>query len=417
MAPEDDKPEGMEAGYWIDLLEGAERYFQRWQARADWLDRIYSDLEYTYSVVREPEFAIFWSNIQIMLPSIYARPPLPVVTPKFKDRRPLYRTASEFLERNCVVSLDMDNINGTMMAIRDDLAIIGRGVGWVRYKDDEGKDPCVHYEHVDRRDFAHDPARCWRDVSWVARRGWLTYDEMVKRFGKKAADTAPYEARRSDHQDNLDTLMDHTRKCGVWELWHKPSGEVVWFVPGMENVLDKKPAHLKLEGFFPCPEPVYSTTQRRTLIPLPDAEKYADQLREINLLTQRIHVLGQQLQMKGFYQAGGDIGDAVETALNVNDTSILVPVRSTAGMVQGADPIIWMPIQQVAETIQACVLLRRQLIDDVYQIVGLSDIMRGATEAEETFVCAKSRTHWFALRATSCVLARKSWPNTLMRIT
>src|SRR5690606_41715488 len=59
------------------------------------------------SAARDRDFALFWSNIQVLGPSIYARPPVPVVTPKFKDRRPLYRTSSEFLERVCTVSFDM----------------------------------------------------------------------------------------------------------------------------------------------------------------------------------------------------------------------------------------------------------------------------------------------------------------------
>lgn len=368
---------------WLEMIDDAERYFDGWQRRADTIDSLYSDLERMSGTVRDREFALFWSNIQVLLPAIYARPPIPVVTPKFKDRRPLYRTASEFLERGCVVSFDMADIDSTMMALRDDLAIVGRGAAWVRYEDDD-KGERVCYEFVDRRDFLHEPARRWCDVSWVARRGWLTRREMKERFGAAAAKDASYSTRPGEGEI-LTGATDHREKCGVWEIWHKPSKSVVWVCEGVEAVLERGDPHLDLEGFFPCPEPAYATLQRRTLIPVPDMVYYKDQLEEINDLTARMHALGRALVVKGFYAAGGEIGEAIETAMNLNDDGkIMVPVSSMAALgASGGDPIIWMPIDQIAQTIISCGELRRQLIEDVYQIVGLSDIMRGQVDADE----------------------------------
>ena len=72
---------------------------------------------------------------------IYAKAPVPVVVPKFKDRRPLYQTTSELLERCSVVAFDMTRINDLLMLVRDDLATTGRGVAWCRYEpyDEERK--------------------------------------------------------------------------------------------------------------------------------------------------------------------------------------------------------------------------------------------------------------------------------------
>src|SRR3546814_9957353 len=55
-----------------------------------------------------------------------------------------------------------------MLSVRDDMALLNRGVLWVTHEDEDGNAVCT--EWLDREDFAHDPARCWRDVSWVARR-------------------------------------------------------------------------------------------------------------------------------------------------------------------------------------------------------------------------------------------------------
>lgn len=383
---------------YLELIEGSLRYFDPWQTRADNIDKIFSDSEYLSRVKTDREFALFWSNIQTMSPQIYARPPVPVVTPKFKDRRPVYRTASEFLERNCMVSFDMDDVDATMRALRDDLSIVGRGAAWVRYSDKDD-DECVHYDHVHRRDFTHDPARCWKDVAWASRRGWLTRKEMKDRFGAESAENADYQSIKSDNRQMYTGATDYREKCGVWEMWHKPTKKVIWISEGIEDVLDKRDPHLNVGGFFPCPEPVYSTVQRSTLIPVPDVVYYKDQLDEINDLTRRIHVLGRSLQVKGFYQSGGDIGAAIDAALNMqDDAKVMIPISSTAGLAAGSEPIIWMPIQQISETLVAAVELRRQLIDDVYQTIGMADIQRGASESDETYGAQRLKNQNGAVR-------------------
>ena len=366
---------------WLDMIADAEKALDAWQAAADNIDRQYGELSRLRSNARDREFALFWSNIQIMGPSIYARPPVPVVTPKFKDRRPLYRTASEFLERSCIVTFDIGGIDETMLALRDDLAIVGRGAGWLRYESDEdGERVCI--EHLDRRDFLHEPARKWADVDWVARRGWLTREEMRERFGE-AADTVSYEERRDETKYGT---VSKTQKCGVWEIWCKSQARVVWVTDGAQETLDEAEPHLSLAGFWPCPKPVYSSIERRTLIPIPDMLQYKDQLEEVNSLTRRIHALQEAIKVRGFYQGGGELGAAVERAiLSTDDGQTLVPIPALAQLMQGGgNPIIWLPIDLISQVIVGLVELRRQVIDDVYQIIGLSDIMRGATDPNET---------------------------------
>lgn len=378
---EDDKPERGKANVWLEKLAESDKSLDDWQSAADNIDKQYADLSRLRSTGRDREFALFWSNIQILGPSIYARAPVPVVTPKFKDRRPLYRTSSEFLERTCTVSFDMTDIDSVMLDLRDDLIIPGRGQGWISYEDD-GAEEKICVEHLDRRDFRHEPARKWAEVGWVARRAWMTKEEMRKRFGD-AADDVSYEARRDADKNGMASKV---QKCGVWEIWSKTHDKVVWVSEGAENTLDERKPHLKLTSFYPCPKPVYATVERRTLIPVPDMVQYKDQLEEVNELTRRIHALADAIRVRGFYSGGSDVGDALERAVRMKDDGkVLVPVPNLAALsANGGDPIIWMPLDMVATTITGLIELRRQVIDDVYQIIGLSDIMRGATESEET---------------------------------
>lgn len=379
---------------WMELVIQAERAFQDYQSKSDVIDKLYADMDYLGQTVRDREYQLFWANTQVMLPSIYARPPVPVVVPKFKDRRPVYRVASELLERCANVAFDLTHINDVMLGLRDDLAILARGVAWVRLETKaEGgyatERICVEWKH--RRDFVHEPARNWPEVGWGAVRAWMTLEEMEKRFKNVPRDILKTaEFQRREGEKNNDTLyVDTALKAPVWELWHKAENKVVWFTPGVQELLDEGAPHLTLEGFFPWPKPAYATCVRSSLVPVPDVMFYKDQLEEINELTARIHALSAALQVRGFYPAGsGELGDAIETALGqATNDKVLIGISNWAAFGGGAakDSIVWLPTDMVSTTIVQCVELRRQMIEDVYQIMGISDIQRGATEADETY--------------------------------
>lgn len=380
--PSQHEPEDSTA--WLNLIDDSIKKFRDWQDKADRIDKVYANLHRQGGRGRDREFALFWSNVQVLLPSIYARPPVPVCVPRFHDNKPELTVASEFLERACVSAFERASINETMLLVRDDLAIVGRGQAWVRYDTKKGDRICIDY--LNRRDFVHDPARNWNEVKWVARRAWMTFDQMKERFSPTSGDAykqAAFEVRKKNLPD---AAVDPRQQCGVWELWHKDEDRVVWVAEGVPVVLDSDEPHLKLEGFFPCPRPVYATLERASLVPMPDVLYYEDQLHEIDKLTSRIHALADAIQVKGFYASGGEIGEAVEAALaKSDDRQVMIPVSNFAafGGTAGA-PIVWMPIDVIAQTITGLVELRRQIIDDVYQIIGLADIVRGASEAEET---------------------------------
>jgi hypothetical protein len=390
---------------WLSAITKAEKAFADYHNRADKIDKLFASLRDLADIGRDRQFQLFWANIQVLGPSIYARPPVPVVVPKFKDRRPLYRVSSELLERCSVVTFDMSDINSVMMLLRDDLTILARGAAWARYEtkaegDYNTERVCLDY--LDRRDFLHEPSRNWLEVGWVGRRAWMTRKEMRKRFKSTSGDAyqqADFVIRKEDRDNGA---ASDTLQAGVWEIWSKTLNKVVWVAEGVDVLLDEGKPHLKLEGFFPCPRPAYGTTQRGSLVPVPDMVYYKDQLEEINELTGRIHALSGALQVRGFYPAGaGEIGDAIEAALKSTDNrQVMVPISNWAAFGGGAakDTIVWLPLEMIVSTIAQLVELRRQVIDDVYQIMGLSDIMRGSTEASETLGAQQIKAQYGSIR-------------------
>lgn len=386
----DDLTEPKSAGPYLEAIECYRKEFDRWFHRCEQIDRVYSGLQslsgitLTDTAVVDREYDLFWASMEIIKPSIYSRPPVPVVTTKFKDRSPIKRVTAELLERSAISGFEITNINSAMLGVRDDLAINSRGQLWVSYEDDGEEKVCI--EDLDRDDFAHDPVRKWPEVSWVARRAWLTKKEMNERFGEAASEDATYTEKRTEQARDSSTygVKDTVNKAAVWEIWDKNENKVIWVCEGIPDILERSDPHLKLHGFFPCPEPAYGTRQRRSLVPVPDMVYIQGQLETINLLTQRIHELAQQLVVAGIVPAAGsDLGEAVQAAYSQHsgDSFVIIPIPTMGG----TGPLVeWLPIDQVAKTILAAVEERRELIGNVQELLGVADIQRGDSDPNET---------------------------------
>lgn len=401
IAPVDQDNEGPRSSKkYLENIQAYHRKFSQWHYRSDRIDQIYSSLDSLAggglgtngNLIDDEEFNLFWASIEVIKPSIYSRPPVPIVTPRFHDRSPVKRVAADLLERSAISGFELTDIDQVMLGVRDDLVINGRGVLWVSYEDDGDEKVCV--EDLDRDDFAHEPTRKWREVSWVARCAWMTREEVRERFPNIDADNLDY----TTHKDKQPHVKDAVEKAAIWEVWDKTEKKVVWVTEGMDTTLDEDKPHLKLKGFFPCPRPAYGTLQRRSLVPTPDFIYIESQLATINDLTIRIHDLCNKLVVRGVIRAGSSIGDAVEKLLRDDDaSSMLIPVEG-GEFANGSSLIEWLPIDQVAQTILAAVQARQEIIGNVQELLGIADIMRGDSDARETYGAQQLKAQYGSVR-------------------
>ena len=185
----------------------------------------------------------------------------------------------------------------------------GRGVAWIRYEPEieqfepeitnyqevggedyeqngiAGEQPLERIknettpvDYVYWQDFAHLPARTWDEVTWVARRVYLSKEEGTERFGDKFLQV-PLTVS-PDKKDGERTTTDSLKKAAVWEIWDKPKKCVYWVAEGYDRILDHKDDPLELENFFPCPKPYFATLSTGTLVPVADFIQYQDQANE-----------------------------------------------------------------------------------------------------------------------------------------
>ena len=453
---------GAVARRWISELELAEKEQEAWLKRGRRIIKRYREDRSDGAVeARGRRFSLLWANIQTLAPAVYARTPTAVVGRRWKDDDAVGRVASEVLERALNFAIDSLDFADVLLGLRDDFLLVGRGQAWVRYvphmrtvtppaplPNPEGQiadDPdcyeVVEWEeavvdHVCWDDFLHNPARTWAEVRWVARTVFMTREELVERFGEDIGGEVPLDHGPEDGAADAD---DHQqwKKAAIYEIWDKSSRTAVWISKGWsEGPLDQREDPLGLADFFPCPRPILGTTAPDSLIPVPDYVYYEGQARDINDLTARIGLLTDAIRLRGFYAAGGEAGKSLAD-LFASESGALIPVDSWAafserGGVKGL--IEWIPLDMVMSALQGCIQARKQLIDDVYQVTGIADIMRGDTDPAETAAAQRIKAEWgssrvrdrqkelarFArdvLRIMGQVIAAKFSPETLAAMT
>lgn len=405
-------------------------------------------------------FNILWSNIETLLPAVYSRPPKAEVSRRNKDADPVARTAARILERALQYEIDQypDFDQHVKAAILDRL-LPGRGVAWIRFEempvsrpgdeDDDGADIEVIVEetpllpmdgaalelppemqamgmqpdmmagmgmmvepepvvpevkeravvdYVYWEDFRHGEARMWADVPWVARRVYLTRDEGVERFGAKFRQvTLNHQPIGMDEESARSGKLDSMKKAAVWEIWDRRTKTQVFVAEGFDKVLDERDDPYGLEEFFPCPRPLYATQTTDQLTPVPDFSLYQDQAEEIDLLTTRIAGLSKALKLNGAYDAGSP---ALARILESPDNT-LIPVENWAGLSEkgGLGGVMeWVPLREVVAALQAAWEAREQAKQVIYEITGISDIIRGATKASETATAQDIKRQFGSLR-------------------
>lgn len=407
---------------WLAEIEQAEKDMQPYYTRCKKLQKLYTRQGSSASDAQR-KFAMLWSNIETLKPAVYSKPPKPEVNRRFTDRDLTARSVSDVLQRSLSSIYDLSDVDSCMRSVRDDFLLVGRGTAWVRYvpsfenktygqeQIDTLYDETLAYDFVHWSDHIHPKARNWKDLPWNARRVYLDDKRFADRFKasfvKAHGDDAWTQIKsnlNSDRKDytNGDAKSDKSNIC-TFEIWSKRDKMVYWLAKGCDYILDAAPPLYDLRDFWPSPKPAYATLATDSLIPTPDYVYYQDQAEEIDALTKRIDALTDALKLVGFYPAGaeGEISTAIEQALKPGTQQTMIPVPSWAAFVQGGGSktmVEWLPVDMVIKVLQGCIEIRRQLIEDVYQITGISDILRGSTEASETATAQNIKAQWGSIR-------------------
>lgn len=426
---------------WKAALELARKEQDQWVKRAEKVIKRYKDER--SELDDSKKFNILWSNIETITPALYSRLPEPKVSRRHKDQDPVGRQAAMVLERALEYHLDAYDFDSVPRSAVEDYLLPGRGVARVKYNPTFGEEitpieridfdemgnpvpvagepysPVIYEEaqceYVYWKDFLHGPGRKWEDVSWVAFRSYLSRDQLVERFGEEMGGKVKLDWCPSGIDD--ETPKDVFKKAKVWEIWDKDSGKVIWISETHDLPLDHDDPPLNLSGFFPCPKPLLSITTNDSLIPVPEYTMYQDQAEELDELTGRIASLVKSLKVAGVY--AGD-ADELKQLLNDGTENVLIPVENWAMFADKsgglANQISWLPIDQIINVVIGLYDAREKTKEELYEITGLADIIRGASKASETATAQKMKGNFASMRLSERQKAVANWVRDLLRL-
>jgi hypothetical protein len=451
------KGKGDRARYWNDQIRRARGFEETWRNRCyEIIDRYRDDNP--DRMMRDTRMNIFYSNVDTLKSALYFKTPRPKVRRRFRDNDPVGRTVATVLERGLQYQLDVYNFDMAVRRAIEDYLIVGRGVLRVTYEpvvvegdpemipvrqqpisgigevapgqigdvqigsafvDAEGNqvdagmvmqgpmgpyvlgDPVeyvgeqsIRCEYVHWEDFVMSPARGWPDVTWIGFRHLMTRQELVDYYGPKG-EMIPLSYRG----DEGDAYEDNKQpdRAEIYEIWDKRSGKQIFIAADYDELLEEFDDPYNLDGFWPIPEPLYAVSTTDTTLPVPEILTYEDQLYELDLITQRIANLTEALKRRGVYDASFQ---ELQRLAGASDNEF-VPVDNMAMLQAGgglANVMQEAPLDNLIKALAQLYQSRQIVIQTIYEITGISDIMRGSSASRETATAQRIKGQFGAMR-------------------
>jgi hypothetical protein len=417
-----DDPVGW-AKRWAVEFAGARKALESWRERGRKVVDRYLDERADNSGTR---LNLFHGDVETKKALLYGN------TPRVRSRRRFAdadddeaRVSAEMQERmlNTDIERDEDGFETALEMARDDRLLPGLGVIRMRYvaefedvpeqpaqMDDAGNELApavpagqrkkfedVETDYVHWEDYLWSPCRYWGEVRWEAFGADMTRAELHKRFdatiaegdaeaGPRFIDTIPLNAKAKDR--DKDKGEDPWARARVWEVWTKDGrgGKkgVFWVVEEFDRILDWKEDPLGLVGFWPNPRPMMANVTSKKLVPVPDFVISQDLYDEIDKLSAKIQLLEDAIRVTGVYD---QTQPEIAQILQQTGVNKLYPASNMAALIEkgGMEKVIaWFPLEQIIKAIEVLTAKRNEKIQLLFQVNGMSDIMRGQQTEKST---------------------------------
>lgn len=382
---------------WLAEIELASSEEKIWRAEAESARNI-------YRAEKEGEsrrFNILYSNVQTECSTLYNSTPVPDVRPRYNDRDEASRLTSQTIERALSYSIDSYDLDATIKAAVQDMRLAGRGLARVRYcpYEYQGKvyeEVCC--EHVLWKHFRRGPANAWGDVPWVAFELFLTRDQLMELAPEKGAGVK-LDFALSEGEQKADAAPNVFRRARVWEIWDKTTRKVIFIAPSLSHEpLRIEDDPLGLINFFPVPEPVYAIRTSDSLVPVCPFRIIKPLVDELEEVTLRIQALVRVIKWRGYQHPALPSFERLEEAV---DGELIPASEDVIGLVQagGLEKFLFlMPLDKAIQALQQLYVQREQIKQTIFEVSGLSDIMRGSSDPDETLGAQEIKAQFGSMR-------------------
>lgn len=341
-------------------------------------------------------YNIFYSNIQLLKAYLLTNNPKPEVERRFlkkatrnKLQYNTYLELANILEGALSYYADQEDLPVKLKDVIEAAKKTGRGVLWVTYEPiisqvvDEfgnvteqitGRE--MKLDALGYEDYACSTSCNKQQVWWQARRHLLGKEELKEQFGYEAA----------DDELNFTTSKESERKLAeVWEIWDKTEKKRIYILAKCtrNEFLKENEDPYKISTFFPCAD-LTPLTNGKNIIPIPEYELYRNKAVQLNKLSAKADKLEEKINYiittdKTNQDNVADMANAAEGEIVTLQTP-----NPLAGNTDMRSQVGFVPIEQAVALAEHRELKKAQLKQDIYDITGIADIMRGQTDAQET---------------------------------
>lgn len=373
------------------------------------------------------KFNILYSNTEVLRSALYGRAAKPDVRRRFSDQDPVGRQAAEVVERGLIYCADSYDVDSVIDAAVQDYLLPGRGVIRVDYDPVLTEQPVIdpltampteqteevitqqklYLSYVFWKDYLQSPARNEDGVWWRAFRHTFTREELEE---NKFVDAEMLPMNWEPNMDSKDDRKapDSLKKAEVWEIWDKSKRQRVWIMKGYPKALRVDDDPLGLEEFFPCAPPLLGYTTNDTQIPEPEFHAYQDQADDLDEITARISRLTKAMKRRGVYDQSVK---ELKRLANANDNEF-IPVENYQKLSEKGGLTAAFQTEDISIIAKVLLELYKQrdmLVQTIYEVTGISDIVRGATDANETLGAQELKAQFGSQRMKRRQRAVQRW--------
>ena len=430
--------------YWMDRLQEEAEASEDWRDKAKKINERYRIEE----VPQDGEFNILWSNTEVMHSVLFSNVPKANVARRFKDKNPAARVGSEILERALEYSIDQYDFVGLVDGAVNNYLLPGVATIRIRYKpyyenqdpvekevevhesmnDDgspgqsryflngqelseseidindsekyiytENPEPVVAYEEVICESVEWDRLRwdrsvkSWDRINWACIDYVLDRDELIDQFGTTKGNAVKLTESRTIGGKTEDLALIH-------EIFDLKERKTIVISDGLKDeFLAEWEDPLGLRDYLPFPKPLFANLSSDKIEPTPEFLYYQEQAIELNTISNRITVLVDALKVRGAYD------DTFPELANiaVADDNTMVPVNKLTQRLNGGkidDVLKFMPITEIVGALMQLYRQREEIKQIIYEVTGISDILRGSTKASETLGAQEIKKGFAELR-------------------
>lgn len=408
---------------WLKRIKAEEKAHDDFRKRGREVDEVFND-----DLPSDDELFVplLWSVVQVEHSGIYSSQPVPDVRPANDEKNPIFKKASDVLERGIAHFVDDQSFDDNMHRTIDDF--LAPGLGVIRVKldseivdvpvkipdppphieaqmDDEDRaaleqarmqtekdigNQSISWEYVSWDRFGWEPCNSWRVCDWIYFRHRMTQEQIKARFGRTVKAS-------KDLRDQGDVNSWKKKTFDIYEVWDKKHRRQLFIAKNEAEPLETNRDPLGLANFWPIPLPMMTNIPSSELVPKADYDYIEAYDVELNRLQERRMALIEQIKAVGGHDQGmPELADIYELEDGQSEPIPNLAQRTQGG---GVDSVMFqLPLEEKVIVLAKLTEQIQFVKAQVDEILGIADIVRGVSNAKEGVGTQELKGRWVGIR-------------------